>query len=560
MGFVGIVLLTLFFGGVVYPSVPTGVPFNGWFNKFSPKLGLDLQGGAHLVYEADVSNISPKDRQSALEGVRDVIERRVNAFGVSEPLVQTNKVGDSYRVIIELAGVFDVNEAIRLIGETPLLEFKEQNPKAAEASRQLTEEEKKQMEEYNAQALQKAQGIIARIQNGEDFAQLAKELSEDPGSKDKGGDLGFVKRGVMVPEFENVLFDQLKDGKMTKTPVKTQFGYHIIQRLESRGSGDSLEVRSRHILIRTKSKADFVPPVDPWVNTGLSGKHLKRAQLVFDQTTGAPQVSLEFNAEGKELFSEITKRNLQKPVAIFLDGQPLSVPIVQSVITNGEAVISGDFTIASAKTLAKRLNAGALPVPIQLVSQQRVGPSLGHESVVTSVKAGFWGLILVMIFMVVVYRLPGFLADIALAIYAIVVIGLFEVIPITLTLAGIAGFILSVGMAVDANILIFERMKEELKMGKPLTKAIEEGFKRAWTSIRDSNISSLVTSAILFWFGTSIIKGFALTLSIGILVSMFSAITVTRTFLLLVATPRLKSATWLFGIKQKKEKDEGEGQ
>ena len=560
INFLGILLLGMFFGGILYPKLPGGVPLSAWFNKFSPKLGLDLQGGAHLVYQADVSEIPFEERAGAVEGVRDVIERRVNALGVSEPLVQTNHDGDNYRIIVELAGVFDVNEAIKQIGETPLLEFKESNPNASQVQ-VLTDEQQKQIEESEKNALSKAKNIIERLNKGEDFAEIAKSESEDPGSKENGGDLGFAPRGMFVPEFEQALFDELKDGEITKEPIKTQFGYHVIQRIESRtvdrDGVQTEEVRGRHILIMTLSENDFLNEDDIWLNTELSGRHLKRAQVTFDQNTGSPQVAIAFNDEGKDLFAEITERNLQKPVAIFLDGELISAPVVQQVISAGEAVISGNFSITEAKLLAQRLNAGALPVPITLISQLKIGPSLGSVSIEKSISAGLWGLIAVMIFMLIVYRLPGLLADIALVIYAVMVFGLFELIPVTLTLAGITGFILSVGMAVDANILIFERMKEELSLGKPILAAIEEGFRRAWTSIRDSNVSSLITAAILIWFGTSIIKGFALTLSIGILVSMFSAITVTRTLLRLVAGSKLGEYTALFGVSKKsfKSKD-----
>ncbi len=541
-----ILLITAVFAGIVAPQVPNYIPGSSWFNKFHPKLGLDLQGGAHLVFEADTSNLPPGEEESAIEGVRDVIERRVNAFGVSEPLVQTNKVGDKYRVIVELAGVFDVNDAIKQIGETPLLEFKEQNPEYT-AEPKLTPEQQQELEQYNKEAYQKAKDIIAKLNQGEDFAELAKKYSEDPGSKDKGGDLGFVKRGLFVPEFDKAIFDDLKVGEITSEPVETVFGYHIIQKLEERGEGENKEVHARHILIAKKKPTDIVQPAPQWINTKLSGKHLKRATLVFDQNTGAPQVSLQFNDEGKKLFAEITKRNLYKPVAIFLDGEPISIPTVQAVITDGEAVITGDFTIQEAKQLAQKLNAGALPVPIKLVSQQTVGPTLGKESLDKSLKAGMIGLLALVVFMILYYRLPGLLAVFALLIYSVAVFGLYELIGVTMTLAGIAGYILSLGIAVDANVLIFERLKEELSKDQPFNKAVEESFKRAWEAIRDSNISTLITTAILFWFGTSVIKGFALTLSIGVIVSMFTAIFVTKVLLLLFSGSRLTKHQWLFG-------------
>jgi len=544
--FLFIVALFVFFTGVVYPGLPAWVPGKNWFEKFKPKLGLDLQGGAHLVFEADISSVPDENRVSAVEGVRDVIERRINAFGIAEPLVQTNKQGDKYRVIVELAGVFDVNEAIKQIGETPLLEFKKQNP-AYTGEINLTPEQQTQLDEYNTQAKQRAIELLQKIKSGEDFSKIAKENSEDPGSKDAGGELGFVKKNTLVPEFEKTIFDNLLVNEITPEPVETQFGYHIIQKLEEKGFGDEREVNSRHILVAKITPQDLIPPQDQWINTELSGKHLKNAQIVFDPNTNQPQVSLVFNDEGKDLFSVITKENLNKPVAIFLDGQPISIPTVQTEITNGEAVITGDFTIPEAKLLAQRLNAGALPVPINLVTQQGVGPSLGAKSIEQSIFAGLIGLLAISLFMILYYRLPGLLSVISLTSYGVIVFGIYQLIPVTLTLAGIGGFILSLGMAVDANVLIFERIKEELADNQSLDLAIKNGFQRAWPAIRDSNFSTLITTIILFWFGTSVIKGFALTLSIGILVSMFSAIFITKVLMQLVVTKRIEKFKWLFG-------------
>jgi protein-export membrane protein SecD len=542
-----IVFIFLFFGGIVYPVLPVGIPGKAWFDSFQPKLGLDLQGGAHLVFEADTSQIEDVDKNSAVEGVRDVIERRVNTFGIAEPLIQTNKQGDNYRVIVELAGVFDISDAIKQIGETPLLEFKEQNPNFT-GEINLTTEQQQILDQFNSQAREKAFEVLDKLNSGENFVSLAQEFSQDPGSKDQGGNLGFVKRGDLIPEFEEVIFDQLADGEIATMPVESQFGFHIIQKISEKGFGDTREVESRHILLAKISAQDLFTADDQWLNTQLSGKHLERAQLVFNQNTNAPEISLRFNDEGKNLFAEITKKNLNLPVAIFLDGQPISIPTVQSEITEGEAIISGDFTISEAKLLAQRLNAGALPVPISLVSQQTIGPTLGAKSIQQSIFAGIIGILAVVFFMLLYYRLLGFFAVISLSIYGVIVFGLFQFIPVTLTLAGIAGFILSLGMAVDANVLIFERIKEELKRGEPLDMALNDGFKRAWPAIRDSNLSTLITTVILFWFGTSIIKGFALTLSIGVLVSMFSAIFITKTLLNLFLVNKLGKYKWLFGF------------
>ncbi|OGY44116.1 MAG: protein-export membrane protein SecD [Candidatus Buchananbacteria bacterium RIFCSPHIGHO2_01_FULL_39_8] len=528
----------------------TGIRVPGFLN-LPFRLGLDLQGGTHLVYEADLSQIPSGDHDSSIEGVRDVIERRVNAFGVAEPVVQTTKTSESWRVIVELAGVHDVNQAITMIGETPLLEFKEQNPNPVV---DLTEEQKQELETYNQEAENRAKEVLSKVLGpNSDFGSLAQEYSEDPGSKENGGDLGLAPRGLFIPEFEAGCFDQLKDGEISRELTKTSFGYHIIKREETTVEGENLQVRCSHILIRTKTEADVGAVPNEWVYTGLTGKQLKKAVVQFDPNTQIPQVSLEFNDEGSKLFADITEKNVGRPVAIFLDGLVISSPVVQEPISGGQAVISGNFTIKEAKTLAQRLNAGALPVPIKLISQQTVGATLGNESIQKSLKAGLIGLIAIGIFMILYYRLPGIVSVFALLFYALIMLALFKLIPVTLTLAGIAGFVLSFGMAVDANVLIFERLKEELKKGKTLETAISEGFKRAWPSILDGNLSTLITCFILMAFTTSVVKGFAITLSIGILISMFSAMTVTQMMLKLLINYKFLTSPRLFGVKLKKQ-------
>lgn len=419
------------------PNIPQ------FFNK-PFHLGLDLQGGTHLVYEADLSGVDKSRYDESMEGLRYIIEQRVNLFGVAEPLVQVDKVGSHRRLIVELAGIKDVSEAIKRIGETPFLEFKEEKTAA------------------------ETESIINKIKS--------------------------------LPPEEQRNFKE-----------------------------------------------------DPYFTSiGLDGRYLKKATLEFDPNTNAPQIGIEFNEEGAKIFEEVTGRNVGKRIAIYLDGVLKNAPTVQSMISGGKAQITGKFTINEAKEQVRYLNSGSLPVPVKLINQQTIGASLGQKSLEQSLFAGLIGILAVVLFMIFWYRLPGLMAVVALAIYSVIVLTIFKLIPVTLTLAGIAGFILSVGMAVDANILIFERLKEELRWGKSLGGAIDEGFKRAWTSIRDSNASSLITCLVLFWLGTSIIKGFALTLAIGIVVSMFSAIFVTRNFLKLFVSEKMEKRLWLFGVNKNK--------
>jgi len=513
------------------------------------RLGLDLQGGTQLLYSADVSKTPAADQTSAVDGVRDVIERRVNAFGVSEPVVQTTKTAGGWQIIVELAGVSDVNQAISMIGETPLLEFKESNPNP---QIKLTEAQIKELNDFNAAAKSKAEKLLKDVQKfGANFGEIAKASSEDPGTKDNGGDLGFTERGKLVSEFESVCFDKLKTGQIYSQLVKTSYGYHIIKKEGDKTEGDKYLADCRHILILTKTEADFGQAAEEWLYTGLTGQQLKRAQVEFDPNTQSPMVALEFNDEGKTLFADITKRNVGKPVAIFLDGSPISIPTVQEAIIEGRAVINGNFSTQEAKLLSQRLNAGALPVPITLISQKTVGASLGNQSVTQSLKAGFISFILICLFMILYYRLPGVVASVALLFYSVVLLAIFKLLNVTLTLAGIAGFTLSLGMAVDANVLIFERLKEEIRWGKPLSVALEEGFKRAWSSIWDGHVSTLISCVILMGFTTSLVKGFAITLSLGTLMSLFSAVVVTRIILKVLTKIAFLNQYWLFGVKKK---------
>jgi len=389
--------------------------------KYPFSFGLDLVGGTELIYQADTSNVD--DVSGAMQTLKEVIERRVNIFGVSEPLVQTEKAGlisgnSEDRLIVGLPGVANIDEAVKLIGETPTLEFRLQIP---------------DMQAY---------------------------LEANPNA---------------------TMGEVFKD-------------------------------------------------------TGLSGRYLSLARVEFDHNNpNKAVVGLEFNKEGSELFKQITRDHKDEVLAIILDGSVISAPTIINEISDGKAQITGDFTPEEARDLVRNLNYGALPVPISLVSSQTVGAALGADALNSGVKAGVIGFIILSIFMILWYRLPGLVATIALISYTIVSLVIFKLIPVTLSSAGLAGFILSIGMAVDANVLIFERTKEELKKGRSVYDAISEGFSRAWLSIRDSNISSIITAIILFWLGTSAVKGFALTLGIGVLVSMFTALTMSRTLLMALA-------------------------
>lgn len=391
-------------------------------SHFAFKLGLDLSGGSELVYNADTSKLPAADVADSMSALQTVIERRVNAFGVGEPVVQTQQGGalgtGAYRLSVQLPGVTDINQAIAMIGQTPTLDF-----------------------------------------------QLVK------------------------PGFE-----------------------------------------------ASTTNADGSVNMNAFQDTGLTGKYLASAKLQFGNGSSAlqtqPMVIVNFNSDGTKLFAQITDQNVGRELGIFLDGKLLSAPVIQERIDNGAALISGNFTAQSAKDLATNLNLGALPVPITLASTQSIGATLGDQATHAGVIAGLLGFLALAVFMILWYRVPGVVAVVSLVIYCALMLALFKLIPVVLTAAGIAGFILSVGLAVDANILIAERIKEELAAGHTAQESIKHGFSRAWNAIRDSNTAHIIVAVILFWFGTSIIKGFALVFGLGVIVSMLSAIIISRTFLM----------------------------
>lgn len=399
--------------------------FNGKINLNLTELkqGLDIKGGVRVVLKANMEKISEADKASALESVKSVILRRIDLLGVSEPVVQTSKVADEYRIIVELPGVSDVTSALSTIGQTAQLKFK----------------------------------------------VLAKDKPYD------------------ASKFQEYYLDKTA-----------------------------------------------------WEDSKVNGADLKGADVVFDSggqsASPLPKIRLKFTNEGRDKFSQLAKENINKPIGIFLDetSQPISMPVVSPDLAQGltnDPVITGNFSTDEANRLSITLRAGALPVPVSVVEQKNIGATLGYESVRRSVIAGMVGIIIVFLFMLVNYRKLGIMANMALIVYTVLTIAIFKLVPVVITLPGIAGFVLSIGMAVDANILIFERIKEEIRWGRPYNLALHLGFERAWSSIRDSNISSLITSAILFYFGSGIVRGFALTLAIGIFVSMFTAVFVTRTLI-----------------------------
>ncbi len=425
------------------------------FNDLSPfgidrqgfRQGLDIQGGSHLVYEARADEDGDINVTAAqMEGVARIIRRRVDAFGVSEPIVQ--RVGD-HRIMVQIPGVRDVERAKKLIGATAQLDFREQRLR----------------------------------EDGTPVIDLNGSIIWDPA-------IGTGRTGQMV---------------------------HLT--------------------------GQFMLP---------------NSQVIVDPTTNLPNVAFQLNGDGARLFEQITERLLGQPLGIFLDDLLISAPTVQAVIREN-GVIS-NLSLDEAEDLSIELNAGALPIPIELIREQDVDATLGQESVDKSMVAAVIGLLAVLVFMMLYYRLPGALAACALVIYGIVVLCSFKLIPVTLTLSGLAGFILSIGMAVDANILIFERLKEELRSGRSLRAAVEAGFNRAWPAIRDSNVSTLLTCGILFWFGdklgTPLVTGFAVALAIGVVTSMFTAMFVTRSFLRFFIGPNLETKLHYFNVDRRAQSDE----
>ena len=432
-------LLLLFIAILVGFSLWAITPLDGdRFGRRGLTLGLDLKGGAYLVYEADLSKMDPSQTvDQVMTSVLNKIERRANAFGVKEPIIQ--RQGEN-RILVQLPGEKNVDEAKKLIGQVALLEFKE----------------------------------------------TTSDISGQPQTDDKGEVIWTITTGTG------------SDGQIKE----------------------------------------------------LTGRYLKpNSRVELKPNTNEPEVAFEWNDEGAILFEQITKRNINKPLGIFLDGQPISAPTVRAVIKSA-GIIEG-MDMKEAQNLAIQLNSGSLDVPLTVIQEQTVDATLGSDSIKKSIVAGAIGLILVALFMILYYRMAGVVATLALIIYGIILTAIFKLVPVTLTMAGIAAAVVSVGMAVDANILIFERMKEELRAGRTMGAAVDAGFNRAWLAIRDSNVTTFIACIVLFWFGDTfgafMVKGFALTLFIGVALSMFTAITVSRLFLSITA--KVVKNTWLYGVK-----------
>lgn len=679
VGLVLIIIATLLMGTIVVPgSIRAKLPddpVSKWIKSQKVTLGLDLQGGTQLDYKIDLRNAQERNSDDnpdndlaitdIIEGVRHTIERRVDGLGVSEPNIYISDVAGEKHVIVELAGIKDINEAKAIVGKTIQLEFKEpktdedpdltakvqdeaqetldaalKNPvdfKKIGESTQTTDgkiifDEKKEGFASNLTpevkealsgleigkvvpnvvkdtgsytvgaggSLSQRQGFLVikligketrenTVTEGEDkvtashilisykgatgasedakrtkeeakklaedllgqvkadpskFADLAKAHSDDASNFEKGGDLGSFGKGQMVKPFEDAAF-ALEPGQISDV-VETEFGFHIIKVSDKQVSTEK-KVNEDYY---TFSQILFDSTPDPWKPTGLDGSKFKYASVVYNQV-GAPEVNIQFDDEGAKLFEELTDRLKGKQIAIFVGGDLISAPTVNEKISGGNAVITGNRSLQEALNLSKDLNTGAIDAPIVLVGQYTISASLGQNALSLSIYAAIIGFIALAIFMILYYRLMGFFAIIALGIYSVILIFIVKTTGIVMSLAGIAGAILSVGMAVDANILIFERSKEELKSGMSYNAAIATGFERAWSSIRDSNLSSLITCAILWFFGNSIIRGFALMLAIGILISMFTAINVTRSFLQTLNGSKVSQSKFLMGVGKK---------
>ena len=674
---IAIIIATLFMGVIALPnSVKSKLPndpISTWIKSKNVTLGLDLQGGTQLDYRIDLRDINKRNEDDndsndvkvhdVIQGVRATIERRVNGLGVAEPQIYLSEIAGEQHIIVELAGIKDVNEAKAIVGKTIQLEFKEPKEDIDESEKVAIEKEantilvsvlkkdanfseigestktsdnkiefRKESTSFESELANHFKSILPKLKEGEvykkviegsdgymirgagdvsekkiltivqliskeendkvtqikeevsashilityegaekaseettrtkdeaeeeankllsevkespeTFADMAKENSNGP-SASEGGDLGTFGKGQMATAFEAAAYELNKDE--ISEVVETEFGFHIIKRTNEK-TEDSEETISEMEYTYNEIVFDISP--SEWKATGLDGSSFKFATVTYTNI-GTPQVNIQFDDEGADMFEDITGRLEGKQLAIFVGGELISAPRVNEKISGGNAVITGSYSLQEALQLANDLNTGAIDAPIILSGQNTISATLGDSALRLSLMAGIIGLIVLALFMILYYRALGVFAVIALSIYGIIIIFILKTFSLVMTLAGIAGIILSIGMAVDANILIFERTKEELNEGKGFSAAISAGFDRAWTSIRDSNVSSLITCTILWFFGNSIIRGFALMLGLGTIISMFTAITVTRTFLQTLVGTWISKNRWLLGVKE----------
>jgi preprotein translocase subunit SecD len=489
-------------------------PFNGkLIRNVDIKLGLDLSGGLQTLLEADVPAgrvISSQD----LNTTRQILQNRVNGLGVSEVNMQT---AGSNRIVAEFPGINNPEQVVKALQETGLLEFVDMGTSPAPVGTVI-------QTDFNTSGIQIAPTATV----------LPPTATIEPPTATLGLPTVTIESPTNTVEPATATSAASSTGTVEPAATSTTGTATATATVEP---ATATPAAAATPTIEPPPAIPTAVPAVPIYHTVMTGAALDSVN-VTRTSAGAYEIAFTLKPDGKKVFGDYTSTHIQKYLAIVLDKTVLSTPVIQSAITDGSGVIQGTFTVDQANNLANNLRYGSLPIPVKVVESRTVGPTLGAESVRKSVLAGAIGLGVVVLFMLLYYRLPGALADLALIVYALLSLAIFKLIPITLTLPGIAGFILSVGMAVDANVLIFERMKEELRGGKNLRQAIELGWNRAWPSIRDSNISTLITCTILYifgnTFGASMVKGFSVNLGLGVLVSLFTAVIVTRTFLHLV--------------------------
>ncbi|RLC47538.1 MAG: protein translocase subunit SecD [Candidatus Cloacimonadota bacterium] len=521
-------------------NLKSEVTLPSWFSHKTLKLGLDLQGGMHLVMEVDTSELPKKDAEYAVKSALEIIRNRIDQFGVSEPNIQL--IGDN-RILVQLPGLHDPKRAKNLIGKTALLEFK-LVAKSDDIKKAIENLDQYFQENYSKYA------FLQEVKEGEEAAvesslledvkdeNIEKEKVENENIEQKKEDESKKSEEEIEQKEENQhskVFSSLLASSQNELIVENE-NLPVINKIIKLPELDKILPEGIQILL---GKANLEDPYGPrpifflYKNTELTGKYLKTADVSIGQgmdprTANKPYVSLEFNNEGAEIFARVTEKNVKERLAIVLDNVVHSAPVINQRIAGGRAQITGNFTMKEAKDLAIVLRAGKLPAPVEIIEERTIGPSLGSDSIKAGFISAIVGLIIVILFMMVYYKAAGFIADIALVFNMVIILAVLTMFRATLTMPGIAGIILTIGMSVDANVLIFARIREELKKKRGIRSAIDNGYKRAIITILDANITTLITAVVLYQFGTGPIRGFAVTLSIGIIASMFTAILLTR--------------------------------